>query len=465
MPKLNRPRTGLNVRGVLLAAGVSALLCLPGLALSAQDDVSFSAFYVGRTDSNQDGLVDTNDIAVIYGATDEADVPLSDASVSVRSSAIAYDTAGVSLAYTHGAENAVSLTMALTGQEPVTVPLSMALPGRLELHNGLVIVHGANAEQIAMVQVFDPASPAAPIATHTFRSPDTRSTVSASGTRLMGFNQFTGGLSLFTLPDMAPVDFALAGYASTSPSWSPVDDVFAMGIGMIDNPNDTRIALVDARTGAVTEFDVPEDFELGTPATIRWSNTGRYVSLDPINDPLTALSVVDVQTGEVVSLRVDGSRLIVQDWAADDSFMLLLAQPSPGDSPEVSLMRYTFPDAAPVDLSSPETVDFNSIEWATQSTQVAIVGRAEASGQTGIFVIDAAADTLATLFETPETDLRGVFWSGDDDSVYFIAPSGDDVFSSEGEPDALYRVSVESGELVRMSDEGIVVAGYPSRRN
>ncbi|MBW4437665.1 MAG: hypothetical protein KME04_11055 [Pleurocapsa minor GSE-CHR-MK-17-07R] len=465
MDEVFRPRFGLNARAVLLAAGLSAALCLPGLALSAQEDVSFSAFYVGRTDSNQDGLVDTNDIALIYGATDEADVPLSDASVSVRSSTIAYDTNGLSMAYTHGAENAISLTMALAGQEPVTVPLSLPLPGRLELHNGLVIVHGANAEQIAEVQVFDPASPAAPIATHTFRSADTASSVSASGTRLMGYNQFTGGLSLFTLPDMAPVDFALAGYASTSPSWSPVDDVFAMGIGMIDNPNDARIVLVDGQTGAVTEFDVPEDFALGTPATIRWSNTGRYVSLDPINDPLTALSVVDVQTGEVVSLRVDGSRLIVQDWAADDSFMLLLAQPSPGDGPELSLMRYTFPDAAPVDLVSPETVDFNSIEWASQSTQVAIVGRAEASGQTGIFVIDAAADTLTPLFETPETDLRGVFWSGDDDSVYFIAPSGDDLFSSEGDPTALYRVSVETGEVVRVSDEGIVVAGYPSRRN
>lgn len=465
MDEVIRPLSVLNARAVLLAAGLSAALCLPGLALSAQDDVSFSAFYVGRTDSNQDGLVDSSDIAVLYGATDEADVPLSDESVSVLAYTVASDASGLSIVYSHISENGVGLTIALAGQEPVIVPLSGLSPGRLELHNGLVMVQGNNAEQIATVQVIDPASPAEPIAAHTFRSPTTFSTISANGTGLMGYNPENGGLSLFTLPDMSPVDFGLAGYASTYPVWSPADDVFAIGIGMIDNPNDARIALVDGQTGAVTEFDVPEDFELGTPASIRWSNTGRYISLDPINDPFTAVSVVDIQTGEVVSFRVDNRRLSVESWSADDTFMLLLSSPETGNNPDISLLRYAFPDAAPVDLVSPATVDFNSIDWASQSSQVAIVGRAEASGQTGIFVIDAAADTLTPLFETPEANLRGVFWSDDDSSVFFIAPSGDEQFSSEGNPGALYRVSVETGEVVRVSDEGIVVGFTQVRAN
>jgi len=426
---------------------LSALLCFP-LLISAQSTLPI-VFYLGRSDSNGDNLVDTSDRFVLNmnSATENA-IALSSSDVSVFTFDVNSNNSRV--AYVgETPQGRILETVEIGSPIPTRLAQIDLTPLQIDLFDDALWLTGLNNENIPVIRGYNPET-GMPLGEHTFRRPNTDVAVHSSGNWVLAYNSESGGLSVLSLPTLELVQFQLSGLVVTAPIWSPNEPQFVIGIKESDNATEMSLYVVDvssSETRRVQNFLLLDTSE----AALEWSEHGQFLTFTQTSadaPPRTAL--VNPENGDMFQINDLIQNANVIAWSSNDDLLLLSEQQTLAEGSSLRVL-----DTSTFALSPLSEIDFltvNNIRWSPVGRTLALLGQSHQNGEFGAYVIDVGTGNLTQVFASVDPDLaRGfLYWRADGGQLLFTASSYDSIFTTLGTPIALFTTDL-TGNAVRLS--------------
>jgi len=417
-------------------------------------------FYLGRTDSNNDGLVDLSDVQELYVSTDGAEtrtlsqigMPVTQFDVSENLQRVAYVTADSSGTIVDLIDVETATSTRITAGDLTGV--------RVDLFDSLLWITGLNADLIPVIRGYDLITTAL-VNERVFRRSNTSVAFYKTGEYVLAYNNETGGLSVFSLPELELVQFQIEGYAATAPQWSPTEPKFVIGVSNEQPHLNVGIYLVDVTTAQSRLIDTVAN-PGGGSSILRWSDHGHYILSTPqaVTDA-TSTTLIDVQTGSMSALAQSfASTLTIVNWSINDEYALLSDSISQDlQTPQTDSVQFFQP--ATNAIFNPSSIDnliVSNAEWSPNTNQLAIIGQSQSDGVFGLFILDVASDTLTNVLESFDPDLASGFyyWNNAGTHLVYSGASFDAIITNLGNPLALYVTDL-MGNSVRLSPEGMQI--------
>jgi hypothetical protein len=327
--------------------------------------------------------------------------------------------------------------------------------------NQSVWVVGYGKDQLPVIRGIDPQT--GKVTTERkLKRPNTQISFQASGNFALSFHSQSGALSVFHLPDIQNVKFALQGYALTAPYWSPTAEQFAIGAARVDKPNDLGVFLVDVNSLKVTWIDGP-DYPEWAALSIAWSKGGDHITYTasgtgPDKKALVApLTIMDVATQQATTLELSGYEAV--DWAAGDTQALLRKKSDADSVPLFAIYDTASHKANP--LSEADGIEVALQSYSPASPRLGLIGQTLLSGEYGLYVFQPGQSSeLKPLISSPDAGLiagKSLYWSTDGTAVMYVAPSLDPVVTSLGTPQGIFALDVASSTSIRLSQDGLLI--------
>jgi hypothetical protein len=434
---------------------LSAALLLLALPLSfAQAQETASIYYLGRSDSNQDGFVDFSDAVTLYaGSTAISAQTANVVSFSVNAQA-------GKVAYISQAETGGTLTVLDTASgQSLDIPVADITPFQVDIFEDYVWIVGHNAEQIPVLRGFSAADGQA-AGEYVFRSPESNITLHSSGDWALAYNSVTGGLSVLSLPNPTLVLVELSGYLLSTPVWSPTQPHFAVALGNVDNPGEVGLFVIDV---SVPQSNNIHTIPIGSNGQVitQWSTEGQYISYSAEDESMgvvTPLTIVEATTGTAQPLTKEGVNLNVVEWSAADTFALITEQTIQAEDQITTFSLYNSADAQLTPVGLLATLEVTSVSWSSGAPQLAVMGRSTLDGEYSLNIFDPLTNNVTGLFESTDPDVSStlLYWMPDNARIVFSAPSYDTIITNGGSPTALFVVDI-LGVAERVSPEGVQV--------
>lgn len=448
-----------RIAGTLL---LLMLLVLPLHPAAAQEPLDL--VYVGRSDTNADGAVDSTDSAVLYvGSLGGISIPVSPPELSVLQFDVRPDFSAV--AYTTDTPEGMILNLTTLADFATSrIAISDLSPLSVSYFDDAVWVVGTNASDIPVLRGFDPVT-GAQVGENVFRRPNTDITLHPSGRWALAFNAEVGGIGVLTLPAMQSLQFELTGYAVTPPQWSPAGERFMIVTANAANEANLETAVVDVNSLTTSVIDTP-DYPENATVTANWSADGRFIAYTGRSGEATPqpapLTLIDVTTSTLSSIEDPAAQLSIIEWSLGDSYALVSSQPLEG-SPDAAafpeLRLYETATGELTQVASLASLQPLALEWSPVSATIGVLGQSLTDGTFGVFTVSVLDDSLQALFSADAAPLSqaDIGWTTDGSQIIYAAPSGDALLSPLGTPIALYAVNASTSDVVRISPENVII--------
>lgn len=416
--------------------------------------------FVGRTDTNGDGIITNDDAPTVYLSPRSSDtgaiaLPLAEGITDVL--AVGLEADGMTGAYAGETATGTILEIvdiATGSRTPVELP---TLQSPLLHFGSLYVVNNNGTNNIPILYSIDPLTGEIEYE-RSLERPNTEVIFAEEGPYMLAYTPASRLMRVFNLEaNSDPLSLLVTGNVAAQPHWSPAASrlfyVMEDAVSRVELLNIVDAASVQTATVALPDY--PDNVDL----IAEWSSTGSFITTFAVGADgtlaNTPMAVVRAADGSVTTFDVPGLVYAAVGWSNDDGYLTVTETNLNSQLTKLMVFDTRTGVVAPVPLGANTPL---RAAWHPTLPQLAVF--IETGPDTyEIVIYDAPTDTLTPLHQMMLSpyDAASLTWLADGESLLFVALTEDPLSQMVNAQTTSLIINADDGSAAPFLPDGIAL--------